>query len=191
MRFLGAAGAGDEDAVRHEGALGGGEERGRGDAVWEAEEEHKGPEEGRDPQDDVHPLPWAQGRLDVSDPVGEQARDESADRVPGEPDACAHGHLVARVPGRGDEHEGRRDGRLGDAEEEPHGEEAAVVDAGGREGDDGAPEEGVGCQVFGDREAWDEQVRRRFPEEVAEVEDAGDPAVLLADEVLVCEWWKM
>lgn len=120
----------------------------------------------------------------MAEAKGDERGDEPADAVAGEPDARAGGDLVAGVPGGGQEHEGGRDGGLCDAEEEADGEEAAVVCAGGCEGDDGAPEEGVCGHVLCDGEAGDEEGGWVGPGEVAKVEDAGDPAVVLAFEML-------
>lgn len=55
----------------------------------------------------------------------------------------------------------------------------------GGAGYDGAPEERVGGEVCACGEAGDEDGGWVRPDEVADVEDAADPAVLLAVEVLL------
>jgi len=56
--------------------------------------------------------------------------------------------------------------------------------AGCGEGHDEAPEQRVGCEVLCHGEPGDKIRSWVFPEEVANVEDAGDPRVLLALEML-------
>lgn len=79
--------------------------------------------------------------LNMSYSIGKQAGHETANRVSGEPYPRPYGDFVARIPGGGDEHECRRDGGLGDAEQEPDSQQAAVVYACSCQRDDGAPEE--------------------------------------------------
>ena len=55
----------------------------------------------------------------------------------------------------------------------------------GRERDDEPPEDGVGGEVFARWETGDEECGWICPSEVAKVEDAAYPAILLALEVLV------
>lgn len=123
--------------------------------------------------------------FDVAHAKREQARDQAADGVARKPDADARRHLVARVPGRRQEHEAGRDGGLGHAEQEAHRHETTKVGARRGDGHDGAPKGRVGSQVLADGQARDEQCGGILPDEVAKVEDAADPAVLLAMEVLV------
>lgn len=75
------------------------------------------------------------------------------------------------VPLAGDEGEARRDGGLGDAEQEPDGDGAAEVLDSGEAGEDEAPGDDVGGAVFTDGEALEEAVGGIFPGYVAEVEE--------------------
>lgn len=184
MRLLSATGACNNNPIASILPLFGRQKARRRDGVGEEIPNGKGPQEGQDAEDDVHPVPRANAVVDVADPKGQQTRDHAADGVPSEPDAGPRGNLVARVPRRREEHEGGRDGGLADAQEEAHRQETAVVGAGRCDGDNGAPEERVGRHVPGHREAGDEKRGWVRPGEVAEVEDTGYPAVLLANEVL-------
>lgn len=123
--------------------------------------------------------------LNMSYSIRKQTRHETANRVSREPYPRPHGNLVARIPCSGDEHECRRNGGFGDTKQEPNSQQTAVIHACSSQRDDGAPEESRKCQIFGYWQPRDEDVGRVLPEKVAKVEDAGDPAVLLADEVLL------
>jgi hypothetical protein len=184
VRLLRTAGAGDDGPVGHYLSLVRREELCVGDAVRQEEEQRKGPEKRGQAEDDEHPHPGMQRMLNMADAVGQQTCDEPANRVSGEPDARAKGDLVARVPGGGDEHERRGDGGFGDTEQETHGQQAAVVDTCSSQSDDGAPEKGVDGEVFGHGQPGYQDVGGILPEEIAKVEDARHPAVLLADKML-------
>lgn len=140
MRLLGATGAGDNNPIASILPLFGRQKARRRDGVGEEIPNSKGPQEGQDAKDDVHPVPCTNVVVDMADPKGQQASDHAADGVSSKPDSGPRGYLVARVPRRREEHEGGRDGGLADTQEETHRQEAAVVGAGRRDGDNGAPE---------------------------------------------------
>lgn len=156
--FLCPTGTCDHGTMRHELSFLGGEERGSGDAIREEGEEDESPQKGGYAEDDEHPHPGMQGMVNVANAIGEQTGDEPADRVAREPDARAEGNLIAGVPRRGEEHEGRRDGGLRHPEKESHGQQTAVVGTGGREGYYGTPEPGIDGEVLGDGHPGDQHV---------------------------------
>lgn len=118
-------------------------------------------------------------------PKREQTRHQPAHRVPREPDPDPRRHLIARIPRRCQEHEARRNRRLGDPEQEAHHHQTLKAATRGGAAYDGSPEERVGGEVRACWEAGDEDGGWVRPGEVADVEDAADPAVLLAVEVLL------
>lgn len=170
-RLVRAARAGHHHAVPREFALLLGEEPRARDAVGQKVKDGRRPEESRTAQDYVHPPPGADVVVNVADAKGYQGGKHPAYRVAREPDPGPEGYLVARVPRRGEEHEGGRNGRLGDPEEEADGQETTIVAACRRHGHRRAPEQGISRHVLGHREASDEQGRRPRPHEVAKVED--------------------
>lgn len=191
-RVLGAARAGHDDAADGDLALLRREEPGLGNVVGDEEVHGHRPDKGEDAEDDVHPAPGVHAVVDVADAKGEEGGDEAADGVAGEPDADAGGHLITGVPGGRQEHEGGRDGGLGDTQEEADGHEAAKVGACRSDTDNNTPEEGVEGEILADWDAGNEQRGRIFPDEVPKVENTADPAVLLPVEMLwrgisVCE----
>ena len=113
---LGATGSSNDGSLSGNASLLLVEELGLGDAVREPDEHGNSPEEGADTKNDVHPAPWADVVVDVTDNESHETGEEPADRVASEPDADTSGHLVSRVPGRSEIHKRRRDSRLSDTE---------------------------------------------------------------------------
>ena len=108
--------------------------------------------------------------LDLRDAVCDETADallEAVHRVEGADDERL---LLARVPHRREEDEGRLADALEDAEERAHDDEAGEVVADGGAGEDGTPCGDVEGEVLGDGEALDEAVGGELPDEDGDVD---------------------
>lgn len=115
----------------------------------------------------------------VAEGVAEEGAQHGCETVEGQEDAHSERLLGACVEHAYDHHDGGGYAGFEHAEEKADCEDAGVV----LERDVAAQEDGPGqdhaARVFGDGQALDQVVGGKGPEEVAEVEDGGRPAVAL------------
>lgn len=122
--------------------------------------------------------------MDVSKAKGNETGNDAADGVARKPNAYSRRHLVPSVPRRREKHESRSYGRFRHAQEESHGHEAPKVGACCCQRHDSAPYKSVEGEILCSGQAGDENGGWVFPYEIAKVEYAAYPAVLLPYKVL-------
>lgn len=140
---LGGGAGVDTEALGSQGALLGGKEHGFFGRVSQAEPGEEADDQGGGALDDKDPLPAQEAALavELGDAVGEDAAKGAAEGGHGEPEAIAGSELGAGVESRDHEDDAGDETRLGEAEEEAGGEEAAVVLDSGHGHHDGAPDD--------------------------------------------------
>jgi hypothetical protein len=88
------------------------------------------------------------------------------------------------LPGAGNEQKGWSNRGFCHAKKEPHRDQATIVPACSRESHDSTPDKRINRKIFCNREPGNEVGSWVFPEKVSEIENTGNPGVLLAFQVL-------
>ena len=119
-------------------------------------------------------------RVRVTKAIAKQGANHCRHAVESKENAHAYWLFVAPVEHADNVHDSWTDTRFEHTQQETQGEHPSVVFGRDVAAEEDGPEEDHGAGVFRNGESLDEVVCWERPEEVAEVEDGGDPTVAVA-----------